>query len=96
MERILALRKKVDEVDEQILCCLRERIEICKVIGAVKRKHGIPVRDSRREGDVYSNVFRKASKLGLNIDEVKAIYQKIMEMSANAQKIDTKTQGSIT
>jgi len=96
LERILALRKKVDEVDERILYCLRERVDICKIIGAVKRKHGIPVRDSRREGDVYSNIFRKASKLGLNLDEVKAIYQKIIEMSASAQKTDTKTQGSIT
>jgi chorismate mutase len=91
LERILALRKKVDEVDERILYCLRERVDICKIIGAIKRKHGIPVRDSRREGDVYSNIFRKASKLGLNLDEVKAIYQKIMAMSASAQKTDTKT-----
>ena len=90
MERILALRKKVDEIDERILCCLKERIEICKIIGALKRENGIPVRDFQREDDVYSKIFRKASELGLNSDEVRDIYQKIMDMSTSAQRTDEK------
>jgi chorismate mutase len=91
LERILALRKKVDEVDERILYCLRERVDICKIIGDIKRKNGIPIRDFQREDDVYSNIFRRASELRLNSDEVRAIYQKIMDMSTHAQKTDTKT-----
>jgi chorismate mutase len=91
LERILALRKKVDEVDERILYCLRERVDICKIIGAIKRENGIPIRDFQREDDVYSNIFRKASELGLNSDEVRAIYQKIMDMSTSAQRTNKKT-----
>ncbi len=91
MERISALRKKVDEIDEEILRFLKERMEVCKSIGAIKREHGIPIRDYQREDEVYTNVVRKASELELNPHKVKAIYRKIIAMSAHAQEYDTKT-----
>jgi len=90
LERILALRKKVDEIDEKILYFLKERVEVCKDIGAIKRKHGIPIRDHRREDEVYTNIRKKASELELNPHEVKAVYQEIIAMSTHAQA-DTKT-----
>ena len=91
MERILALRKKVDEIDEKILRLLKERVEVCKRIGAVKREHGISIRDYQREDKVCGNIVRKASVLELDPQEVKAIYKKIVAMSAYAQESDTKT-----
>ena len=91
MERISALRKKVDEIDEKILCFLKERVKVCKSIGAIKREHGIPIRDYEREDEVYANILRKVSELELNPQEVGAIYRKIMAMSAHAQEDDKKT-----
>jgi chorismate mutase len=90
LERISALRNKVDEIDEKILCSLKERVEVCKSIGAIKREHGIPIRDYEREDEVYANILRKVSELELNPQEVRAIYRKIMAMSAHAQEDDTK------
>ncbi len=90
MERILALRKKVDEIDGKILYFLKERVEVCRSIGAVKREHGISVRDYRREGEVYSYTMRKAAEFGLDQQKVKAIYKEIVAMSAHAQEFDTK------
>jgi len=86
LERILTLRKKVDEIDEKILYFLKERVEVCKAIGAIKREQGIPIRDPQREDDVYTNIMKKASEYGLNPQKVKAIYQEIIAMSAQAQK----------
>ena len=91
MEKILTLRKKVDEIDEKILYFLKERVEICKNIGAIKPERGIPIRDYQREDEVYTNVMRKASELRLNPQEVKVIYREIIAMSARAQESDTKT-----
>jgi chorismate mutase len=45
MQEIKQLRKRIDEVDEQILQSLSERAEICRSIGLVKEKHGIPIQD---------------------------------------------------
>ena len=91
MERILALRKKVNEIDEKILYFLKERVEVCKSIGAIKQEHGIPIRDYQREDEVCKNIMKKASELKLNPQEVKVIYQEIMAMGAHAQESDTKT-----
>ena len=84
------MRKKVDEIDEKILCFLKKRVEVCKSIGAIKREHGIPIRDYQREDEVYTNIVRKASELKVNPQKVRAIYRKIVAMSANAQEDDTK------
>ena len=90
MEKILALRKKVDEIDEKILYFLKERVEICKNIGAIKPERGIPIRDYQREDEVDANVLRKVSELELDPKKVRAIYRKIMAMSAHAQEDDAK------
>ena len=89
MEKILSLRKKIDEIDEQILRFLKERVEVSRSIGKTKREHGIPVRDYEREDELYANVMRKASELGLNQREVRAVYREIIAMSVHAQETDT-------
>jgi len=86
LEKISPLRKKVDEIDEQILLFLKERVEVSKSIGKLKREHGIPMRDDQRENEKYKNVMRRASSLGLNPHEVKAIYREIIAMSIHAQE----------
>jgi len=89
LEKILSLRKKIDEIDEQILRFLKERVEVSRSIGKTKREHGIPVRDYEREDELYANVMRKASELGLNQREVRAVYREIIAMSVHAQEAET-------
>ncbi|UCE57855.1 MAG: chorismate mutase [Candidatus Bathyarchaeota archaeon] len=86
MERILASRKRIDEIDEKILHLLKERIEVCREIGVIKRQLKIPIRDSHREGEVHTNITRKASELGLNLQKVKVIYREVVAMSTHVQK----------
>ena len=40
MDKIQKLRKKVDEIDDQILKALSERVKVCKAIGAAKKEQG--------------------------------------------------------
>jgi len=87
----LSLRRKIDEIDEQILRFLKERVEVCRSVGKMKREHGLPVRDYEREDELYANVMRRASELGLNPQEVKAVYREIIAMSIRAQESETKT-----
>jgi len=86
LEKILSLRKRIDEIDEQILRFLKERVEICKIIGKTKREHGIPVKDQRREDELYKRIVRRASELGLNPRDVRAVYQEILAMSIGVQE----------
>lgn len=85
MQEIKQLRKRIDEVDDQLLLSLSERAEICKSIGLVKEKHGIPIQDFPRENDVYARIREKATILGLEPTDVETIYRQIVNMCSNIQ-----------
>jgi chorismate mutase len=86
VEDIKQLRKRINEVDEQILQSLSKRAEICRSIGSVKKKHGIPIQDLPRESDVYAHVKEKAADLGLDPAQVEAIYRQIVNMCSAVQE----------
>jgi chorismate mutase len=85
MESIKQLRKKVDEVDEQILRSLSNRVEICRSIGLVKEKHSFPIQDFPRETDVYAHIRERAADLGLDPSHVEVIYRQIISMCSAVQ-----------
>jgi chorismate mutase len=86
MEEIQKLRKKIDEVDENILRLLGERSEICRSIGLLKKEADMPVVDSFREAQVFGNVRDKASDFGLDANQVEAVYRQIVNMCSSIQE----------
>jgi len=92
LEDIKQLRKRIDEVDEQILRSLSKRTEICKSIGLVKKKHGIPIQDLPRESDVYVHIKKKAADLGLDPAQVETIYRQIVNMCISVQDLEAKSE----
>jgi chorismate mutase len=91
VQEIKQLRKRIDEVDEQILQSLSERAEICRSIGLVKEKHGIPIQDFPRETDVYAHIREKAAELGLDPSHVEAVYRQIVNMCSAVQDSKRKS-----
>jgi len=85
LESIAKLRKKIDEVDEKLVLLLKDRIELCKRIGAVKRENGIAIRDLNREDEVYLNVMGKALELGLDPQKVEKILKEVISLSVIVQ-----------
>jgi len=92
MEDIKQWRKRIDEVDEQILQSLSRRNEICKSIGSAKKKHGIPIQDLPRENDVYAHIKKKAADLGLDPAYTEAIYRQIVNMCSAVQELKEKSE----
>jgi chorismate mutase len=83
---LTTLRAKIDEIDDEILLALSERLNICKAIGQAKKKQGKPVRDASRENEVYNRVTEKAAKLGLNSTQIETLYREIVNMCSNVQE----------
>lgn len=46
------LRKKIDEIDEKLLNLLKERLEVSKKIGEIKKKKNMPIYDPIREQEI--------------------------------------------
>jgi chorismate mutase len=92
MEPIQKLRKKIDEIDESILRLLGERSEICRSIGLLKKEQGMPILDTYRENEVFSNIRAKASDFSLDADQVEAIFRQIVNMCSSVQELKEKTE----
>jgi chorismate mutase len=90
MENIDQLRKRIDEVDEQILHALSKRIELCRLIGLLKKKQRIPIKDTPRENDVHTHIKKKASALGLDPAYAETIYRQIVNMCTAIQESEEK------
>jgi chorismate mutase len=85
-DEIQQLRKKVDQVDEQILNALSERAKICRDIGLIKKKKGLQIRDTARENEVYERVKEKAVQFHLNSRQVESVYREIVNMCSGVQE----------
>jgi chorismate mutase len=84
------LRKRIDEIDEQILQALSERIKICKAIGATKKEQKMPIKDADRENEVYKRTREKALQLSLNPEQVEEMYREIVNMCSAVQEVKEK------
>ena len=86
MDEIPKMRKRIDEVDDQILMAICERVKICKAIGAAKKKQGMPIRDTSRENEVYRRIKEKSAQLGLDSGQVETVYREIVNMCSAVQE----------
>ena len=86
MSEISKLRKKVDEIDDQILRALFERVKVCKAIGDAKKKQGMPIRDSSRENEVYRRIEEKSAKYQLDSAKIERVYREIVNMCSAVQE----------
>jgi len=81
----MALRKKIDAIDENFVLLLKDRIELCKRIGKIKEENGLAVKDLRREDAVYLYIMAKALESGLDPQKVEAIFKQIIALSVSVQ-----------
>ena len=86
MDEIEELRKEVDKIDDQIIDALSQRARICRNIGLVKKKKGLPIKDYSRENDIYKRVKQMAKKFGLNCVQLEAVYREIVNMCSVVQE----------
>jgi len=86
MAEISKHRKKIDDIDDQILLALCERVKFCKAIGDAKKKQSMPIHDLSRESEVFKRIKEKAVQIGLNAGQVEAVYREIVNMCSAVQE----------
>jgi len=80
-------RKKIDELDEQIVKLLNERAACAIAIGDIKRNNGAAIYEPQREQQVIAHA-RKANAGPLADEQVKDIYERIMDIMRSLQRPD--------
>jgi chorismate mutase len=78
-------RKKIDELDEQIVQLISKRAEVAQAIGELKHKAQSPVYEPGREQAVFDHV-RAANPGPLADAELLHIYERIIDVMRTLQK----------
>jgi len=82
-------RKKIDEMDEQIVALISKRAEAARAIGELKRVADLPVYEPGREQAVFDHV--KAANPGPLADaEMLHVYERIVDVMRTLQRRDER------
>ena len=84
-KKINSLRKNIDELDDQMIDLVVQRLAIAKEIGDIKETNGIEVIDPYRESQIIN---RFAGKLAGTLEkkDITAIFEPIYSISKRLQK----------
>ena len=80
-------RKKIDELDLHLVDLLNERAKAAQEIGRLKRNTSLPIYEPAREKLIFENV-KKANKGPLPDNELRHVYERIIDVMRNIQKIE--------
>jgi chorismate mutase len=80
-------RKKIDELDEQIVRLISQRAEAAKAIGELKKTAELPVYEPQREQNVFNHV-RAANPGPLADAEIQHVYERIIDVMRSLQRRD--------
>jgi chorismate mutase len=78
-------RKKIDELDEQIVVLISRRAEAAKAIGELKQAAHMPVYEPGREHDVFEHV-RAVNPGPLPDAEILHVYERIIDVMRTLQR----------
>jgi chorismate mutase len=78
-------RKKIDELDEQIVALISRRAEAARAIGQLKQTAHLPIYEPNREQAVFAHV-RAANPGPLPDAELLHIYERIIDVMRTLQR----------
>ena len=80
-------RQRIDELDDQIIDLLAERIAVIREVGALKYGKGIPASIPARIDEVRERNAARADDLGLDPELIRALYTTIIDYSCNLEEV---------
>jgi len=82
---IAGWRKKIDELDRQIVELINARAQAAHEIGKLKRNTSMPIYEPEREKTIFENV-QSANRGPLPESELRQVYERIIDVMRNIQK----------
>jgi len=81
------LRKKIEDIDEQIIELIKKRVDLAFLVAKEKKKSNMSILDISRENEIMSRVRKISADCGLLIDYIEDIFLLIISMTRNVQGI---------
>ena len=86
LSAIDALRRRIDEIDEQLVRLLSERARCALAIGREKKHSGLPVYQPAREAEVLDHV-QHVNGGPLDDGAVKRLFERIIDEARRLERI---------
>ncbi len=87
-------RRRLDELDENMLHLLSQRMELSRQIGEYKMQHNMPVLQSKRYGEIVESFSEEADRLGLSKEFARQLMELIHKESIRIQMKDRPLSNS--
>lgn len=84
--KLALLRKKIDQVDNQLVSLLAKRMKIVHQIKEFKRKNKLAITDEKREKEVLEKAKNRAKNLNLSEVFIEQLLKLIIRESKIIQK----------
>jgi chorismate mutase len=89
-ERLNALRRRIEELDRELVRLVGERRDLVLEIGRLKEGLGLPVMDPPQEARVVRRAAGLARELGVDEEAVRDILWRIIASARDAQEGRTR------
>lgn len=87
-------RRKIDDLDRRLVEMLNERARAAQEIGKLKRNTDMPIYEPNREKIIFENV-RKHNGGPLPDSELQKVYERIIDVMRNIQKVEIVPQRKV-
>ena len=83
------LRDEIEEIDAEIVESIARRTYVVESVAQVKKERGMDIHDPEREEAVLERVAERAVALDIDPDDVRDIFELLMDISKKEQRRHT-------
>lgn len=88
---IAAWRRKIDELDRELVRLINERAQCADEIGKLKRNSSLPVYEPDRESIIFANIQRE-NKGPLTEVQLRQVYERLVDVMRQIQSDEIAPQ----
>ena len=85
IEELGRIRDRIEQLDQQLIGVLAQRIELARRVGELKRRASLPTLDPPREAAVVRRAGALAREAGVDDEDIRYVFWQIIGMSRRAQ-----------
>ena len=86
-EEIRPHRETIDRINNEIIDKLTKRVKTALSIGEIKKRHGKPVVDKKREQAILDRIREKAEAKNMDPDGLERIFKEIIRLCVEAEEL---------
>lgn len=86
-------RRRIDEIDQQLVTLFNQRTQCAIEIGYIKKRLGLEIYSPKREAQVYANVT-SANTGPLDTEAIRRLFERVIDEARRIERIKATEEES--